>query len=71
MDVKEYRKKHGLRQDHFWNPIGVTQSAGSRYEGNRRIPAPVQLLLDLTYGDSRKRMKMRAILDAARHGLKP
>lgn len=69
MDIKKYRKKHGIRQDQFWNPVGVNQSAGSRYECGRRIPAPVALLLDLTYGDRRRREKILAALDAARYGL--
>lgn len=34
-------KKLGLNQSQFWQPFGVTQSGGSRYETNRNSPAPV------------------------------
>ena len=43
--VIEWRKRDGLNQAAFWNPLGVTQSGGSRYESDRRMPTPVALLL--------------------------
>jgi transcriptional regulator with XRE-family HTH domain len=43
------RKSLKLNQYEFWHRVGVTQSGGSRYEGNRRIPLPVRLLLQLAY----------------------
>lgn len=43
------RKKLGISQAQFWNPLGVTQSGGSRYESGRSIPAPVRKLLYLFY----------------------
>lgn len=48
--IKAYRRELGLNQTNFWQPIGVTQSGGCRYESGRNIPAPVQLVLHLTYG---------------------
>ncbi|MCL4759548.1 MAG: helix-turn-helix domain-containing protein [Rhodocyclaceae bacterium] len=48
--IKAYRRELGLNQTNFWQPIGVTQSGGCRYESGRSIPAPVQLVLHLTYG---------------------
>lgn len=49
-NVHTIRLTSGLNQTKFWGRIGVTQSAGSRYETGRNIPPPVRLLLDLVYG---------------------
>ncbi len=49
--VSRLRKKVGLNQSEFWNRLGVTQSAGSRYEKGRRMRKPIALLLELAYGD--------------------
>ena len=49
-DLKALRKHLGLNQSVFWSPLNVTQSGGSRYEGDRNIPAPVQTLLTIRYG---------------------
>ncbi len=40
-------RKEGVSQGEFWEPLGVTQSGGSRYENKRNIPKPVQILLYL------------------------
>lgn len=48
--IKDYRRKHQLNQTEFWSRVGVTQSGGSRYESGRKVPKPVQLLLQLSYG---------------------
>ena len=57
------RRKLRLSQAEFWVPLGVTQSAGSRYEHGRDIPRPVALLLELAYGskplDALKRLRRR------------
>ena len=46
------RIKLSLRQDEFWPRVGVTQSAGSRYEtGSRRLPVPLKMLIELAYGN--------------------
>lgn len=44
------RKKLGLSQSAYWNPLGVEQSSGSRYEAGRAaIPKPIQKLAILAY----------------------
>lgn len=43
------RRKLDMNQQEFWSAIGVTQSGGSRYEQDRRIPKPVMELLRLRY----------------------
>lgn len=45
------RKKLGLSQSAYWNPLGVEQSSGSRYEAGQAIPVPVQKLAILAYRD--------------------
>ena len=49
LDVREMRHKLGMNQAHFWSPLGVTQSGGSRYESGRNMPKPVQFLLRLVH----------------------
>jgi transcriptional regulator with XRE-family HTH domain len=49
LDVRLLREFSGLNQTEFWESVGVTQSGGSRYEGGRRLPKPVQQLLRLLY----------------------
>lgn len=39
-----------MSQSEWWNPLGLTQSASSRYESGRGIPKPVQLLYTIAYG---------------------
>ena len=46
------RVKLGMNQSQFWGKLGVTQSAGSRYESGRTIPLPVSRLYYLAYGDT-------------------
>ena len=48
------RKRLGMTQMEFWRPLGVHQAVGSRYESGRAIPMPVQLLLELAYGDEQQ-----------------
>lgn len=48
--VLALRTQLGLTQSEFWLPLGVTQSGGSRYEGERGMPAAVKLLVQLAYG---------------------
>ena len=43
------RQKLNINQQAFWKPLGVTQSGGSRYEAGRRMPPPVEKLLELVY----------------------
>lgn len=52
-EITRFRKALNLSQARFWVPLGVTQSAGSRYEQeSRMIPQPVATLIELVYGDT-------------------
>lgn len=48
-DPLALRRKLDINQQAFWKPLGVTQSGGSRYEAGRRMPPPVEKLLELVY----------------------
>ncbi|TDR79639.1 helix-turn-helix domain-containing protein [Paludibacterium purpuratum] len=48
-DPREMRRRLDLNQQEFWSAVGVTQSGGSRYEQDRRIPKPVMELLRVRY----------------------
>lgn len=63
VSVKELRQRSGLSQGDFWKRFGVTQSGGSRYESGRRIPKPVQLLIELAHAN---KGQVRRILDGLR-----
>jgi transcriptional regulator with XRE-family HTH domain len=47
--LRVLRQKQGLNQHEFWSLFGVTQSGGSRYEGGRRLPSALVLLLHLRH----------------------
>lgn len=49
-DARELRKQLGLAQQEFWKRIGITRTDGSRYERRHKLPANVELLLELAYG---------------------
>lgn len=52
-EITRFRQALQLSQSRFWVPLGVTQSAGSRYEQeSRMIPQPVATLIELMYGDT-------------------
>lgn len=56
-DALAMRRRLGLSQALFWNRIGVTQSAGSRYEtGTRRLWTPIQMLIEIAHGTKAKRV---------------
>lgn len=55
--ARALRYRTGLNQSDFWSRIGVTQSGGSRYESGRRVPKPVQILLDLAYAPPKAMQK--------------
>lgn len=40
-------KQNPVSQTNFWTPLGVTQSAASRYENGRGVPLPLALLMEL------------------------
>lgn len=47
---KEVRSNLGLTQESYWGALGVTQSAGSRYESDeRKIPDQINALAYLKY----------------------
>lgn len=54
MKVAAVRAATGLNQSEFWGRVGVTQSGGSRYEGGRRMPTPVKMLIALAYTANNK-----------------
>ena len=45
--LRQMRRQRGERQSIFWSRFGVTQSAGSRYESDRELNAPLGLLIEL------------------------
>jgi len=50
LDYRTIRKCTFLSQEKFWGKIGVTQSAGSRYESDHRtVPKSVTELVRLYY----------------------
>lgn len=49
---REIRDQRGPNQQQFRPLIGVTQSGGSRYESDRRMPAPVRELLRIVHMES-------------------
>jgi hypothetical protein len=44
---KALRTASGLNQTDFWRKYGATQSAGSRYESDRPVGIPTQILMVL------------------------
>ena len=67
-DIKKLRQQLGLNQIQFWQPLGVTQSGGSRYEAGRKTPKPVALLLKLAYGSSETATSALTALRAVNNG---
>ena len=59
VDAREIRRKLGMNQQQFWSKLGVTQSGGSRYEGGRKMPRPVQQLLRLVHVEQIDIQKIR------------
>lgn len=47
--VTHIRKQAGLTQKAFWEPLGITQSAGCRYESGAPIPKPIRILVFVNY----------------------
>lgn len=55
MNVKKLRLSLDMTQSEFWLPLGVSQSAGSRYETeSREIFEPVKKLVLIAYGKWRE-----------------
>lgn len=74
-EAKERRKALGLVQADFWGPFGVTQSGGSRYESDREIPEPVQILLNIAFASEAKAsaivQSLRTLGKASKQDKKP
>jgi transcriptional regulator with XRE-family HTH domain len=50
VQVKRIRKRLRLNQQAFWSAVGVTQSAGSRYEsGSTMMPVQIAELIRICY----------------------
>lgn len=47
LNPRKTRRKSGMIQTEFWGQYSVTQSGGSRYENERTMPEPLQLLMAL------------------------
>ena len=45
--LEALRRARNENQQCYWNRLGVTQSAGSRYENERGLPEPTAILLTL------------------------
>lgn len=48
--ARAMRESLGLSQSAFWEPLGVLQSVGCKYEQDVKIPRSVRILLVTTYG---------------------
>lgn len=46
-ELRALRLRRGEDQGRFWSRLGMTQSAGSRYEGGRQLNPPLALLIEL------------------------
>ena len=46
-DMRDLRKAIGKNQCEFWSAVGVSQTAGSRYESGRDVPVQVLDLICL------------------------
>ena len=72
-DLKAIRQKRGMNQSQFWQPLGVTQSGGSRYESERDMPKPVGSLVTIAYGTPAQffkelqRLRPDFVKDLAKH----
>lgn len=62
LEALAIRKKLSLNQSEFWQPLGVTQSCGSRYESGRSIPRPVQILLVAKHGKAAAKREALAVI---------
>jgi len=62
-----------MNQTEFWQPLGVTQSGGSRYESERDMPKPVESLVTIAYGTPAQffkelqRLRPDFVKDLAKH----
>jgi hypothetical protein len=47
--AKALREQVGLTQRAFWEPLGITQSGGCRYEAGHPVPRPIRILVFANY----------------------
>jgi transcriptional regulator with XRE-family HTH domain len=47
--LKKIREEIGINQEAFWGKLGLTQSAGSRYESGRNMSRTIKKLAYLIY----------------------
>lgn len=47
--VRHLRKQLGMTQQAFWEPLGITQSGGCKYETGHPMPNPIRTLVFVTY----------------------
>lgn len=47
--AKALREQAGLTQRAFWEPMGITQSGGCRYEAGHPVPRPIRILVFANY----------------------
>lgn len=62
-EIRQRRLKLQRTQTELWGLLKTTQSGGSRFEGGRSIPQPIQLLLNITFGSD---THAKAIFDELR-----
>ena len=58
---RETRHKMGINQEEFWRRIGVTQSAGSRYENGRAMTRPTRELYRLVHVEKLDLAKVNSV----------
>jgi transcriptional regulator with XRE-family HTH domain len=73
--AKALRLQAGLSQAAFWEPLGITQSAGCRYESGQTVPGPIRILLfvnhvvglrlDASTQEGAERLRRLALLQAS------
>lgn len=63
--ARKRRGEMGLTQAQFWERFQVGQAGGSRYEGGRTIPKPVQALLTIGLGTD---LQAKETVDRTVHG---
>lgn len=44
-DLRAYRQRTGKDREEFWAAFGVTRTAASRYERERDLPVPLEILM--------------------------
>lgn len=66
--IAAMRKALGLTQSAFWGRLGVSQSAGSRYETGRDVPFATMAMAHLTYDpEDEARSFMARLREPCRH----